>query len=104
MSLNSSSSYSNSGSAVIQQGTLTFAAAGTATVPVPDIDANSVILLRVATVTARTNPDLGLDNQFTVAVTAGTGFTCVSLDALYAGTVRYAVFASSLPAVDIASV
>ena len=103
MSLSSSSSYSAAGSAVKQQGTLTFVAGQTATVALPSITATDVVLLNVATITARTNPDLGLDNQFTVAITPGTGFTVVGLDAAFAGTVRYVVLANSLPDVNITS-
>ena len=103
MSLASSSSYSVAGSAIKQQGLLTFVAGQTATVPCPSITATDVVLLRVATITARANPDLGLDNQFTVVITAGTGFTVVGLDATYAGTVVYCVFANSLPDVNVAS-
>jgi hypothetical protein len=103
MSLNSSSSYSGAGSAIKQQGTLTFVANQTATVPLKSITATDVVLLNVRTITARTNPDLGLDNQFTVVITPGTGFTAKGLDTAYAGTVAYCVFANSLPDVDIAS-
>jgi len=103
MSLSSASSFSIAGTGVKQQGTLTFVAGQTCTVPVPQITATDVVLLRVATVTARTNPDLGLDNQYTVVVTPGTGFTAISLDVLYAGTVAYVVLANGLPDVNITS-
>jgi hypothetical protein len=103
MSLNASSSYSTAGSAIKQQGILTFVAGQTATVPCPSITATDVVLLNVRTITARTNPDVGLDNQFTVAITAGTGFTVIGLDALYAGTVQYSVFTCNLPDVNITS-
>ncbi len=103
MSLSSASSYSVAGTAIKQQGNLTFTAGQTATVPCPSITATDVVLLRVATITARTNPDLGLDNQFTVVITAGTGFTVVGLDVAYAGVVRYCVLSSSLADVNVAS-
>jgi len=103
MSLASSSSYSVAGSAVKQQGILTFTAGQTATVPCPSITSTDVVILRVATITARTNPDLGLDNQFTVVVNAGTGFTAVGLDVAYAGQVVYCVLANNLPDVNVAS-
>lgn len=103
MSLASSSSYSVAGSAIKQQGLLTFVAGQTATVPCPSITNTDVVLTQIRTQTARTNPDLGLDGLFTITITAGTGFTAVSLDALYAGTVQYSVFANSLPDVNITS-
>jgi hypothetical protein len=103
MSLNSSSSYSGAGSAVKQQGLLTFVAGQTATVPCPSITATDVVLTQIRTQTARTNPDLGLDGLFTIAITPGTGFTAVSLDVLYAGTVQYGVFTCNLPDVNITS-
>jgi len=103
MSLSSASSYSVAGTAIKQHGVLTFVAGQTATVPCASIVATDKVVLRVATITARANPDLGLDNQFTVAITAGTGFTAVGLDATYAGTVEYCVLACGLPAVNVAS-
>ena len=103
MSLASSSSYSVAGSAIKQQGLLTFVATQTATVPCPSITATDVVLTQIRTQTARTNPDLGLDGLFTITITPGTGFTCVSLDVAYAGTVQYSVFANSLPDVNVAS-
>lgn len=105
MSLASSSSYSVAGSAIKQQGILTI---GTATykcvVPCPSITATDVVLLNMRTQTARTNPDVGLDGAFTTTITPGTGFEVVSLDVAYTGTVQYAVFANSLPDVNIAGV
>jgi hypothetical protein len=103
MSLSSASSFSVAGSGIKQQGTLTFVAGQTCTVPVPSISATDVVLTQIRTQTARTNPDLGLDGIFTIAVTAGTGFTAVSLDVLFAGTVAYAVYANGLPDVNITS-
>lgn len=90
-------------SLVLQQGLLTFVAGQTATVPCAGIKATSKVLLRIATQTGRTNPDEGLDGLFTVAITAGTGFTAVSLDVAYAGTVDYLVLDSSAPTVNITS-
>lgn len=103
MSLSSASSYSVAGTAIKQHGVLTFVAGQTATVPCASILATDKVVLRVATITARTDPDVGLDNQFTVAITAGTGFTAVGLDVAYAGTVEYTVLACGLPAVNVAS-
>jgi len=104
MSISSASSFSVAGTGIKQQGTLTFVATQTCTVPVPSITATDVVLTQIRTQTARTNPDVGLDGLFTIVVTPGTGFTCVSLDVAYAGTVAYAVYANGLPDVDITSV
>lgn len=103
MSLASSSSYSVAGSAIKQQGTLTFVAGQTATVPCASITNTDVVLTQIRTQTARTNPDLGLDGLFTIVVTPGTGFTAVSLDVAYAGEVAYCVYCNSLPNVNITS-
>jgi len=106
MSLNSSSSYSGAGSALKQQGVLTFVAGQTATVPVPSITTTDVVSLLILTATAGTAPGAGTqltNNLFTIVVTAGTGFTCVSKDVAYAGTVQYAVLSNSLPDVNITS-
>lgn len=107
MSISSSAVYSPAPiqypTTVLQSGLLTFVAGQTCTVACSAIVATSKVLLRIATQTARTNPDLGEDGLFTVAITAGTGFTAVSLDALYAGTVEYVVLNSSAPVVNVTS-
>jgi len=103
MSLSSASSFSIAGTGVKQQGTLTFVATQTCTVAVPQITATDIVLTQIRTQTARTNPDVGLDGLFTVTVTPGTGFTCISLDVAFAGTVAYVVLANGLPDVDVTS-
>jgi hypothetical protein len=107
MSISSSAVYSPAPiqypTSVIQTGLLTFVATQTCTVACSAITATSRVLLRIATQTARTTPDVGLDGEFTVAITAGTGFTAVSLDVAYAGTVEYVVLNSSAPVVNVTS-
>jgi hypothetical protein len=105
MSLSSASSFSEAGTAVIQQGLLTFVAGQTCTVPCPAIKATDAVVIYPATSTAGAAAyAAALTNHiFTLAITAGTGFTLVGVDALYAGTVRYVVLSSSLPAVNITS-
>jgi hypothetical protein len=90
-------------SGIKQQGVITFIAGQTATVPCATITTTDVVLLNVRTITARTNPDVGLNNQFTVVVTAATGFTVVGLDTSYAGTVAYCVFVNNSSAVNVTS-
>jgi len=105
MSLSSASSYSNAGTAIIQHGVLTFVAGQTCTVPCPSIIASDDIILTVRTATAGAAAyaaDLP-NHLFTVAITAGTGFTVVGQDALYAGTVNYVVLHSGLPTKDVTS-
>nr|WPF46427.1 MAG: hypothetical protein [Lake Baikal virophage 1] len=106
MSLSSASSYSNAGTAIIQHGVLTFVAGQTCTVPCPSIVASDTILLTVATSTAGAAAYVAtlLNHLYTVVVTAGTGFTVVGQDALYAGTVKYTVLHSGLPSKDVTSV
>ncbi len=97
MSISSSANYSADRvfSPVLQRGTLTFVATQTCTVPCVSITADSKVLL--------TNPDVGLDGLFTTTITAGTGFTCVSLDVAYAGTVDYVVVDAPSPVVNVSS-
>jgi hypothetical protein len=106
MSLSSASSYrSPYGSGVLQHGTLTFVAGETCTVPCSSIVATDKVSLRVRTSTAGAAAyaaDL-TNHVFTIAITAGTGFTVVGVDALYAGILEYTVFSSSLPEVNITS-
>jgi len=105
MSISSSANYSADRvfSPVLQRGTLTFVATQTCTVPCVSITSDSKVLLTIRTQTARTNPDVGLDGLFTTTITAGTGFTCVSLDVAYAGTVDYVVVDAPSPVVNVAS-
>jgi hypothetical protein len=106
MSLASSSSYSVAGSAVKQQGVLTFVAGQTCTVPCKSLTATDYIGLLVINPTAGSVPAGGTqltNNLFTITITAGTGFTVVGRDAAFAGTVSYVVLANSLPDVNITS-
>lgn len=108
MSLSSASSYrSPVGAGVLQHGLLTFVATQTCTVPCTAIAATDEVYVQVNTPTAGTVPAAGTqltNNLFTIVITAGTGFTCISKDVAFAGTVDYVVLASGLPAVNIASV
>jgi len=106
MSLSSASSYrSPYGAGVLQHGTLTFTAGETCTVPCSSIAATDKVSLRVRTSTAGAAAyAAALTNHvFTVAITAGTGFTVVGVDALYAGILEYTVFSSSLPELNVVS-
>jgi hypothetical protein len=107
MSLSSASSYrSPYGSAVLQHGVLTFVATETCTVPCSSIAATDNVYVQVATPTAGTVPAAGTqltNNLFTIVITPGTGFTCVSKDAAFAGTVDYIVLASGLASVSVNS-
>jgi hypothetical protein len=105
MSLSSSSSFRKGGSAVLQHGLLTFVAGQTCTVPCPEIEATDEVVIYPATSTAGAAAyAAALENHiFTLTITAGTGFTLVGEDNLYAGTVRYVVLASSLPPVNVNS-
>ena len=105
MSSSSSSSFRAGGSAVLQHGLLTFVAGQTCTVPCPEIKATDEVVIYPATSTAGAAAyAAALTNHiFTLAITAGTGFTLVGVDALYAGTVRYVVLSTELPAVNVNS-
>ena len=106
MSLSSASSYrAPYGSGVLQHGTLTFVAGQTCTVPCSSISATDKVSLRVRTSTAGAAAyAAALENHvFTITITAGTGFTVVGEDALYAGILEYVVLSSSLPERNITS-
>jgi len=110
MSISSSAVYSPAPiqypTTVLQSGVLTFVAGQTCTVPCSAIVASSQVSLLVATATAGTNPANGTqltNNLFTVAITAGTGFTVVGKDNAFAGTVTYIVLNSSAPVVNVTS-
>ena len=105
MSLSSSSSFSAGSSGVKQAGVMTFVAGQTATVPCPSIaDTDSVMIYPATSTAGAAAYAAALTNHiFTIAITAGTGFTCVGVDALYAGQVRYVVLGSSLPLVNVNS-
>jgi len=111
MSISSSADYSNAPllvnypTTVLQSGLLTFVAGQTCTVPCAGIRADSIVSLTLATSTAGAAAyAAALTNHvFTVAITAGTGFTAVGADALYAGTVKYVVLSSNAPVVNVNS-
>ncbi len=104
MSLASSSSYSLAGSAVKQQGLITIGAGATVSVPCASISATDAVLYSIYTVTAGANPANGTQltgNLFNIVITAGTGFSVQSKDNTFVGTLKYVVFANSLPDVDV---
>lgn len=105
MSIASSSSFSAGSSGVKQAGILTFAAGQTATVPCPSIVATDSVMIYPATSTAGAAAYAAVltNHIFTIVITAGTGFTCVGVDVLYAGQVNYVVLGSDLPLVNVAS-